>query len=221
MSMAQEPLDAFALARGDASRRERPCAVVPAPRNLVRLPMVKQRTTFSCGNAATLSLLRHWCWETFAHVDETDLYLPLQTTDARGTEPQPIAAFLSAVGGLSAEYRHGDVTVGDLERAVDSRQPPIVDLQAWQDHEWPWRDVWDAGHYVVMVGYDDERLFFMDPSTMTPGPYAYLPRAELDERWHDWAGDHNDRVERMAVFVRGSTAPWVPDASSAEATRLR
>jgi hypothetical protein len=55
-----------------------------------------------------------------------------------------------------------------------------------------------------MVGYDDERLYFADPSTMTPHGYVFLPRVELEERWHDLAGMSDDRVERMAIFVRGS-----------------
>ena len=86
------------------------------------------------------------------------------------------------------------MTVGQLERAVDAGQPPIVDLQAWRDTALPWRETWDAGHYVLLVGYDAERLFVMDPSIMTPGAYAFLPRAELDERWHDLAGPEDARL---------------------------
>jgi predicted double-glycine peptidase len=201
--------------------RERHGSVTSLPRNLVRVQHVKQRTDFSCGSAATLALLRYWRWDVYARIEEAALYLPLATTNARGTEPQPIAAFLNTVGGIAAEYRHGDVAVADLERAVDAREPPIVDLQAWRDREAPWRDVWDAGHYVVMVGYDDERLFFMDPSTMTPEAYAYLPRSELDERWHDLAGDGDERIEHMAIFARGSADPWIPDGICSEsATKL-
>jgi predicted double-glycine peptidase len=211
---AEQPLEPASRPLGDVSQRaqrDREVAAAALPRNLVRVPPVKQRTDFSCGNAATLALLRYWRWEVYARIDEGALYLPLETTHARGTEPQPIATFLGTVGGITAEYRHSDVTVGDLERAVDSRQPPIVDLQAWSDNEGPWRDIWDAGHYVVMVGYDDERLFFMDPSTMIPGGYAYLPRTELDERWHDLAGDNDLRLYHMAIFAHGSTAPRMPD----------
>ena len=85
-------------------------------------------------------------------------------------------------------YVHGDVTLAQLERAVDAGQPPIVDLQAWRDVEHPWTEVWDAGHYAILVGYDAEHLFFMDPSVLTAAAYAYMPRGELDERWHDLAG---------------------------------
>jgi predicted double-glycine peptidase len=176
--------------------------VAPLPGNWVQVPAVTQQSNFSCGPAAALALLRYWRPEAFESVDEAALYAPLETTNARGTEPEPIAALLRR-NGLDAEYRHGDVTVADLEREVDAGHPPIVDLQAWTDHPTPYRETWDAGHYVVMVGYDDERLFFADPSTMTPHGYAYLPRNEFDERWHDLAGLTDDRVERMAIFVRG------------------
>jgi hypothetical protein len=209
MRMVEQPLEILPRVRDDVNRGDHYDSVIPLPPNLIRVPAVKQRTDFSCGTAATLAVLRYWRWDSYAQVDEAALYLPLETTSARGTEPQPIATFLSTVGAISAEYRHGDVTVADLERAVDSRQPPIVDLQAWRDHPAPWGEIWDAGHYVVMIGYDDRYLFFMDPCTLTaPGGYAFLPRAEFEERWHDLSGDHDVRVDHMAIFTRGSRTPW-------------
>src|SRR5207248_2224991 len=108
--------------------------------------------------------------------------------------------------GLHADYRHGDVTLAELMRAVDLRQPPIVDLQAWRDHSRPWRETWDAGHYVLLVGYDRDRLFFSDPGT---GEYAHLTHADLEERWHDVSGLLDTRLYRMAIFVRG-TIRWAP-----------
>src|SRR5260370_41808856 len=102
------------------------------PANLVQVPVVQQGRDFSCGNAAALSLLRYWRWDAFATVDESTLYTPMQTTHAGGTDPEPIAAFLRGAG-LEAGYRHSDVEVADLERAIDAREPPLVDLQAWRD----------------------------------------------------------------------------------------
>jgi len=192
----------------------------PLPNNLVRVPVVRQRTGFSCGGASALALLRYWRWETYAAVDETTLHAPLGTTHAKGTDPEPIAAFLRSLG-LDAQYRHGDPTIADLEHAIDAGEPPIVDLQAWSDHEGSLREVWDAGHYVVMVGHDEDRLFFMDPSTLVPDGYAFLPRAELGERWHDVAGEADTRFERMVIFVRGSPPRHTtPPSSLAAATRL-
>jgi predicted double-glycine peptidase len=189
------------------------------PVNLVPVPVVTQRSDFSCGPAATLAVLRYWQPEAYGSVEESALYGALETTHARGTEPEPIAELLRR-NGLDAQYRYGDVTVRDLERAVDAREPPIVDLQAWTDHPIPYRDTWDAGHYVVMVGYDDERLFFADPSTMTPHGYVFLPRGELDERWHDLAGLADTPVERMAIFVRGARGHVTDGAPPANAVKL-
>ena len=198
---------------------QEPIAALPLPGNLVQVPVVTQRRDFSCGPAATLALLRYWRPDTFATVEESALYAPLETTHAHGTEPEPIAQLLRSLG-LEAQYRHGNVTVADLERAVDAREPPIVDLQAWTDHHLPYRETWDAGHYVVMVGYDDERLYFADPSTMTPHGYVFLPRVELEERWHDLAGLADVRVERMAIFVRGPTGHAVDGDPPPSAVRL-
>jgi predicted double-glycine peptidase len=198
-------------------------AIARLPPNLVPVPVVKQETDFSCGAAAALSVLRFWRDDHYADVDETELHHALQTTNDHGTEPEPIEQYLRTAAHLEARYRNGDVTLDQLLAAVDRGEPPIVDLQAWRDHkDVPWRDTWDAGHYVVLAGYDAERLFVMDPSVLTPGGgYAFFPRAELDERWHDLAGRDNVRVERMTIFVRGAGPRWRPEMQPTEAaTRL-
>jgi len=191
----------------------------PLPRNLVRVPIVQQAQGFSCGAAATLILLRYWLVEPYSRVDESALYEPLQTTHARGTEPEPMVELLRR-SGLLATYRRGDVSLGDLERAVDAHEPPIVDLQAWSDHAAAWADTWDAGHYVVMVGYDPERLYFVDPSRATPQGHAFLMRDQLEERWHDLTGEDDRPEVHMAIFARGVQRWVAPDPSDGDATRL-
>lgn len=191
----------------------------PLPRNLVRVPLVQQAQGFSCGAAATLIVLRYWLVEPYARVDESALYEPLQTTHARGTEPEPMTELLQR-SGLSALYRRGDVSLADLERAVDAHEPPIVDLQAWSDHGAAWSETWDAGHYVVMVGYDRERLYFVDPSRATPCGYAFLMRDQLEERWHDLTGEDDRPEVHMTIFVRGVRRWTAPDSLDGHATRL-
>lgn len=80
--------------------------------------------------------------------------------------------------------------------------------------------VWDAGHYVIMVGYDDDRLFFVDPSNASPAGYVYLPRTELDERWHDLTGHDEAPVRRMTIFARGERARPPAASPSTEASPL-
>jgi len=218
------PISANLRSGGDVRRSDRlePDGrpdVASLPGNLVRVPVVQQRQGYSCGAAATLLILRYWRIDAYARIEESALYEPLRTTQARGTEPEPMVELLCG-SGLEARYRHGDVGVDELERAVDAGEPPIVDLQAWSDHGAPWRETWDAGHYVVMVGYDAERFFFVDPSRATPFGYAFLPRAELDERWHDLAGEADVPLERMAVFVRGSRRWEASEPPPVAATKL-
>jgi len=192
---------------------------VQLPTNLVRVPVIRQSQDFSCGAAATLVLLRYWCVDAYARTEESALYEPLQTTRAQGTEPEPMVELLRQ-SGLDANYRHGAVGVSELERAVDAGEPPIVDLQAWSDHGAPWRETWDAGHYVVMVGYSSDHLFFADPSRATPAGYAFLPRPELEERWHDLAGLQETQLEHMSIFVRGKRRWPAVEPIPARATKL-
>ena len=186
------------------------------PDNTLPVPLVRQHEDYSCGDVATLALLRYWKWDDFAHTPETALYAPLHTSAKDGTDPAPMADYLSRVAGVSAEYQSGDVGVADLERAVDRGEPPIVDIQAWQDVQRladlkPWQTDWNDGHYVVLVGYDARNFFFMDPSTH--GTYAFIPRGELEARWHDVVGAANVHTQHMVIFVHATTTPHAPSRS--------
>jgi ABC-type bacteriocin/lantibiotic exporter with double-glycine peptidase domain len=187
---------------------------LPLPSNLIGVPPIRQCQDFTCGVAATLMLLRYWCVDGCADVEESALYEPLQTTRVAGTEPGPMVD-LSRRKGLFAYYRNGDVRVDELGRAVMAGEPPILDLQAWRDDDTPWRETWDAGHYVVLVGYDEERLYVADPSRATRLGYAFLSRSELDDRWHDLTRA-DERVERMAIFVRGELTAAPPPTDRRE-----
>jgi predicted double-glycine peptidase len=189
------------------------------PANLVRVPLVRQRQDYSCGDAATLAVLRRWKHADYKDVSESALYEPLHTSKEEGTDPQPIADYVNGIDGLHADYRTADdgVAIADLEAAVDRGEPPIVDIQAWQDVRTladlkPWDTDWDDGHYVVLVGYDQRSFFFMDPSTS--GKYAFIPRAELEERWHDVVGPTNVHTQRMAIFISATADAWEPEGTA-------
>jgi hypothetical protein len=152
----------------------------------------------------------------------------LKTTEKDGTDPQPITDYLNGEDGVSAELRmfdHAgadvdDAALAEIERAVDRGEPTIVDLQAWQDVNHvadlkPWATDWDDGHYIVLVGYDDANLFFMDPSTK--GHYAYIPKGEFVERWHDVVGADNVHTYHAAIFVHTQGISPTPATPSGEA----
>jgi SPP1 gp7 family putative phage head morphogenesis protein len=173
---------------------------VALPPGTLAVPIVRQSTTYSCGPAAALAVLRYWLPNWNAVDSDGALFEALDTSPELGTEPHPIEAFL-LVSGLRATYRSTVVTVGDLEAAVARGEPPIICLQAYRSSAAPWSEQWTAGHYVVVIGFDAERVFVMDPSS----GYAYVPRAELDERWHDLVGRRDPvKTERIAIFASGN-----------------
>jgi hypothetical protein len=136
---------------------------------------------------------------------ESRLDAELHATPEQGVDPQRIAAEARAFG-LWAEIRTG-LTLGDVAEELARGSLVIVALQAWPAQ--PAADPameWEDGHYVVLVGLDDERVYAMDPSVRTG--YAYLSRDSFLRRWHDY--DVRDgscaAYERLGIVLRGRPA---------------
>jgi predicted double-glycine peptidase len=202
----------------DFVREEAP---IPAPPRLIPVPLVRQRTAFSCGDAAVLAVLRYYEPSRYGATPESSLYAPLHTTPELGTEPQPMAVYLSHEPGLAAEVRWSTppsvIPVEDLERAVDRGEPTIVAVQAWQPvptvkNLKPWVTDWDDGHYLVVIGYDARNLYFMDPSTADH--YTYIPVGEFADRWHDVLGAENTHTQHIAIFIHAAALTAPPTAST-------
>jgi uncharacterized protein len=173
------------------------------PENSVRLEVVHQKQPYSCGPAAVLSILKYWGVP--GYDDEKALYQPLGTTPENGTEPELIANFLRSCG-LVSEYQYGTPSIAEIEQAVDDRCPPIVDIQAYTSRkDVPWDETWDSGHYVIVLGYDEERFYVADPSTMSGEGFMWVPKTEFLSRWHDETVNGEKRSHE-AIFVKGDKA---------------
>lgn len=151
------------------------------PQQALGVPLSRQQTPYSCGPAALRSVLKY-----FGVFDgpEQALYKIANTSVEEGTLPEDLAAGARHFG-LSATVEPL-MTLARLRLHLGLGKLVIVQLQAWRDaasKPLPWREVWEDGHYVVLVGLDDEFAYFMDPSTS--GAYTYVPLRELVERWHD------------------------------------
>ncbi len=176
-------------------------AAVQLPENTLPVPLIAQATDYSCGPATLLSVLLYW---QVYDGSESSLYPILDTTPKDGTDPPHLVAGAEHFGlkaGLSSP-----MSLSDLKGALELGETVILDLQAWrgdQSKKLAWKDVWEEGHYVVLVGMDKDNAYVMDPSTR--GSYAYLPLSELEERWHDYedrAGSVR-RYHRLGVIIRG------------------
>ncbi len=181
------------FAEGDATV----APLVAKPDKLIPVPLMRQGRDYTCGVACVQALLRYAGYA--FDVREDILLAPLGTTPEDGTPLSGIVDFLnqvtrSAEGGKEARVMEAEVrqnmTIAELTRRIDAGSPVICLIQAWwadaKGHVEPrhdYADEWESGHYVIAVGYDRERIYFMDPSLA--GNYGYIPRRDLDARWHD------------------------------------
>lgn len=194
---------------------------VIVPQNVLSLSRTIQETDYSCGPASLLSVLRYW---NVYPGDEKGLYALLGTTPQNGTHPKHLeegAQFF----GLAAEMKE-NLTMEDLNAAVEKDVTVIVDLQAWsgaRKNNWDYK--WDDGHYVVYVGSHHNNAFFMDPSA--EGNYAYIPIEEFLRRWHDYESGNGVmwRNRHLGILIHSKngshSVPFVPHPTGLNALRMK
>jgi predicted double-glycine peptidase len=171
------------------------------PAKALCVPLFRQATGYSCGAASLQAILRYWQVYTG---QESQLYERLGTTPKDGTHPDKLVEVAKAFGlTVRAQER---TTLDDLRKALAQGTTVILNLQAWREATTtakPWKETWEEGHYVVLVGLDAHYLYAMDPSVS--GAYAYLPLQEFQDRWHDFEDRTGTRREfhQLAIFIQG------------------
>ena len=164
-----------------------PMSVDPAVAQPVflSLPLFKQQTEYTCGPASMTSVLQGLG---FANVTEAALAIEMKTDSKYGTLFEEMEGPLLRRG--VAANSHQDMTLDELRSVLLSGGVVIVLYQAWPelstDVDWPimWRD----GHYSVVVGMDESRVYLMDPY-QAEGMYGWIPHEEFLQRWHHTNGD--------------------------------
>lgn len=163
---------------------------------LLPVPDTRQSTIYSCGAAALQAVLMYWGVE----YREDELMEMLGTDPEQGTHPESIVRVARELG-FEAELREG-MTLEDLSRLVGEGVPVIVDCQAWREGDQPpWRDTWEDGHYMVVIGIDSENVYFEDPSAL--GSRGFIPRDEFLERWHDYEAGGRQFLQ-AGIVIRGA-----------------
>jgi predicted double-glycine peptidase len=164
------------------------------------VPTVRQAYDYSCGAASLASCLYYWnVWGG----REPELYQILDT-DTEGTSGASIMEVAQSFG-LEVIYRN-NLGVGDLKSYLDSEYTAILNIQAWGNYEagCDFEEVWEDGHYVVLVNITNSDITVMDPAV--PGRYTILSIAEFEKRWHDWNDDGDSKEYHTAILLRGEKA---------------
>lgn len=165
--------------------------------DLIRLPIMRQATDYTCGAASLQSILYYYGDDRY----ESELAKELGSDPEGGTPYKNIAAYAKKHGYKVDVQKN--MTFEMLTKRLDAGTPVLVLVQAWASTPgFDWANAWDLGHYVVAVGYDEQNVYLMDP-VMTAN-YAYVPIAEFMDRWHD-----TDGTERLTHFGMTISKPRV------------
>lgn len=184
----------FIFCCGDASTKKSPSLNIDSVKNLIRVPLCRQATNYTCGVSALQSILYYYGDE----FREDILAANVAADSYSGTGYLNIADFADSLG-YNVEY-DTNLTIDYLKNSIDSGIPVIVAIQAWTDSpQINWVNDWDDGHYVVAIGYDEYNFYFMDPSTL--GNYAYIPLNEFISRWHDTDSDWITPLENFGIRI--------------------
>lgn len=183
---------------------------LPGSKILSSVPDVRQCTDYSCGASALQAILFYWGCE----YREMTLVEMLHTSPENGTHPNDILRVAKELE-FQVELKE-TLQIKDLEESIDQGIPVIICCQAWRDEEdksKPWKEVWESGHYMIVIGYDETQLYFEDPSLL--GSRGIIPKAEFLDRWHDYEGDSPlDDADRKycqaGIFIKGKAISEVP-----------
>ncbi len=163
-----------------------------APTVLLELPQTRQATDYTCGVAVLQSILGY----NGILYRQDVLEKKVEANPEDGTNPRAMMACL-AENGIGAELVR-NMTLADLRKYIDNGRPVICFLQAWNsDPAVDYTDLWDDGHYAIAIGYDNARIYFMDPSTLAN--YTYIPNGQFLSRWHD--GDRENGIHNGGIVI--------------------
>jgi predicted double-glycine peptidase len=168
--------------------------------HFIYTPLVKQNTEYTCGVAALRSVLHYYG---VADGHEAELAETLGSDPEGGTSYHAMADYAKSVG-LTATTET-NMTIDRLASLIDRKQPVILAIQAWADDPAvDYKESFENGHYVVATGYDDANVYFMDPYTRAS--YTFIPRGELEGRWHD--ADIDGDLEHFGLIIGGKDAAF-------------
>ena len=171
--------------------------------DFIPVPLARQATNYTCGAAAMQSILYYYGDE----YREDRLAKRLKSDPDNGTNYRNMVQFAQSKG-IEVVVRT-NLTIDDVKLALHNRKPVIVAFQAWSDNVINYADDCEDGHYAVIVGYDNDRLYFMDPSTL--GNYTFISNSDFLKRWHDIDADNVTRLQDFGMIFSKDKPAYNPN----------
>jgi ABC-type bacteriocin/lantibiotic exporter with double-glycine peptidase domain len=161
--------------------------------NRLDFPGFRQAYEWNCGSTSLNMILAY-----FGHdVGEGEIIKAAHVSKETGA---PIEGLKKVSKKYGLKFKEGHFTINDLKKHIDNGWPTLLMIQAWkEDHNPDWNLEWDAGHYTVVIGYDDKEIFFADPINVKR---TKLTNSELMSRWHGW-DDEGKKINKWGIVYMG------------------
>lgn len=179
------------------------------PPKVIELHNLRQTFDFDCGVKALQGVFAYYGVEERAD----RLQEELGADPELGTSMDSMIAVAEKKG--FAVQAGTNWTLDDVKRHLDEGRPVIVAMQAWAERPLTtkqWRENYDDGHYVVIIGYDGPVLYFEDPASFHR---TWLKEQEFVARWHDVDAVTGEKLQRAGLVLLGKE-PVARDAQPME-----
>jgi ABC-type bacteriocin/lantibiotic exporter with double-glycine peptidase domain len=158
--------------------------------NVLYIPDVLQYSDFDCGDMCAQAVMAYYGTD----INEIKLLKKLKTRKKDGTGSEHLVEFFKK-NKFKVDARSMDIA--DLISFIKKKIPVIVLAQAWKKSKVRYQRTKSFGHYMIVIGFDEKKLYFEDPAMFGRG---YIPIKEFIKRWH--ALD-KDEVKRFGIAVWG------------------
>lgn len=165
----------------------------------INLPKSRQQTSYSCGAVCLRSIAKYYDKDL---EDEKDFIELCNSGKIKGTHPEDLVKAAIKLG-LHAEMKE-KMSLKDLFSLVKNKIPVIVAIQAWGKKN-QYNKLQD-GHYVITIGFDDNNVYFEDPSS--DKVRRHIPIEEFYKRWVDQESYVDFPIkERLGVAIYSEKPP--------------
>ena len=165
---------------------------------LLTFPDARQCTPDMCGVAATQAVLYYYGQS----IIQSKLVEMMKMDPEVGVEPEMIVKIFT---DKDFEVDFEAMTIEKVKEYIDEGTPVILLINAWAaDYPVDYTNIDEEGHYVVAIGYDDEKEWFIfdDPSFLENR--GYIGYDELLTRWKMWASDNKTILHNYGIAVHGT-----------------
>jgi len=158
---------------------------------ILDFPELRQTYEYDCGAKVLQAVLVYYGVE----VSEGLIVKHAKTSEKSGTSIKNILNVLRRYG---LKFDSKVMSIKELKNYIDKKIPVIILLQAWSLNKIDYTHHYNNGHFVVAIGYDNDKIIFEDPYSFTR---AFLTEKELESRWH--GKDNRKKIVHWAAAVYG------------------